>query len=124
MVFSFLSYILGIESLSFFIPILFLLLCLFFHTLYTAPLPSLPSLLLSLSSSMLPDISYTTYFLLTSQEEIFVFGFHRFGLPYLHTLYSLYILLLPLLSTILSQAEVHLLEMCSPLYNIPMLFFM
>ena len=40
MVSSFLFYILGTESLSFFVPTLFLLLCLFFHTLYTIPLLS------------------------------------------------------------------------------------
>ena len=118
----FLSYILGIGSLSFLAPTLFLLLHLFFHTLYTAPLSSLLSLLFSFSSSMLPSTGHTTYFSLVFQEETLVLSFHGFGPFCLHTSHSPHILLLPLLSTILSQAEVYLLKVCFPPHNIPVLF--
>ena len=92
MVSFFLFYILGIESSFFLVPILFLLLCLFFYTLYTVPFLSLFSLLLPLFSSMLPGIGCTTCFLLASQEEILILGFYEFRLPCLHTpLQSIYI---------------------------------
>ena len=115
---SFLFYILGIGSLSFLIPILFLLLHLFFHTLYIIPLSFLPSLLFPLSSSMLLGTSYTTCFSLVFQEGILVFSFYRFGPPCFHIPYSPHTLLLPLLSTILFQAEVHVLKAYSLPHNI------
>ena len=71
---------------------------------------------------MLTGTDYTICFLLVFQEEIFVLGFHKFGPSCLHIPYSLHTLLLLLPSTILSQAEVHLLEACSPPHNIPVPF--
>ena len=93
-VFSFLSYILGTESISFLIPALFLLLYPFFYTLYTVLLSSLPSLLLSLSSSIISDKGHTTYFLLIFQEETLVPNFHGFEPSCLYIPYTLYRLLL------------------------------
>ena len=81
-----------------------------------------PFLLFSLSSSMLTGTDYTICFLLVFREEIFVLGFHKFGPSCLYIPYSLHTLLLLLPSTILSQAEVHLLEVCSSPHNIPVLF--
>ena len=93
-VFFFLSYILGIGSYFFLISALFLLLYSFFHTLYTVPLLSLPSLLLPLFSSMLSGKGCTTYFLLVFQEETFIPDFYRFKPPCLYILYTLHRLLL------------------------------
>ena len=122
MVSSFLSYILGTGSFFFLVPTLFLLLCLFFYTLYTAPLLSLPSLLLSLSNSMLSGIGYTICFSLVFWERILVLSFYGFEPLCLHISHSPHTLLLSLLSTILSQAEVCLLEACSLSHNIPVHF--
>ena len=93
-VFSFLSYILGTESISFLIPALFLLLYPFFYTLYTVLLSSLPFLLLPLSSSILPGKGYTICFSLVFQEETLVPDFYGFKPPCLHISHTLYRLLL------------------------------
>ena len=115
---SFLSYILDTGSYFFLIPVLFLLLHSFSYTLYTAPLSSLPSLLLSLSSSIISDKGHTTYFLLIFQEETLVPNFHGFEPSCLYILYSLHRLLLSPLWSILSQVEAPLLETCFSCYNI------
>ena len=122
MVSSFLFYILDTESPFFLILILFFLLHLFFYILYTVPLSSLLYFLLSLFSSMLSGTDHTICFSLVSQEGILVLGFHGFEPLCLYISYSPHTLLLLLLLTILSQAEVHLLEVCSSPHNIPVLF--
>ena len=121
MVSSFLFYILDTESPFFLILILFFLLHLF-YILYTVPLSSLLYFLLSLFSSMLSGTDHTICFSLVSQEGILVLGFHGFEPLCLYISYSPHTLLLLLLLTILSQAEVHLLEVCSSPHNIPVLF--
>ena len=93
-----------------------------FYTLYTAPLSSLPSLLLSLSSFMLPGKGYTIYFWLVFQRETLVFNFYGFEPPYLHIPHTLHRLLLSSLWSIPSQVEVPLLGACSPCYNISVPF--
>lgn len=74
MVFSFLYYILGTESSSFFVPVLFLLLYLLLHSTYY----------------ILSGRCYTTCFLLVFQEKTLVLSFHGFKLSCFHIFHSLY----------------------------------
>ena len=119
---SFLFYILGTESYSFFIPVLFLLLYLFFYTLYTALLLSLLFLFLPLSSFMLSGKDCTIYFLLVLQGEILALNFYRFKLSCLYILYTLHRLLLSPPWSISSQVETPLLGACSSHHSIPVSF--
>ena len=112
------------EYLSFLILALFLLLHSFFHTLYTVPLLSLSSLLLSLFSSIFPGKGCTTYFLLVFREEILVPNFCGFEPSCLYTSHTLHRSLLSPLWSIPSQVKAPPVEVYSLCHNIPMPFSM
>jgi len=121
-VFSSLSYILGIESLFFFIPTLFFLLYLSFYTSHTTLLLSLFFLLFSLSSSILSSTDCTIYFSLVFQGKTLVPSFYGFEPYCFYILYNLHRLLLSPLWSIFSQVEVHLLRAYSTHHSTPVSF--